>query len=92
MISNLNELVRNEKLSIRKVESQFYLLAGADCYKVNNTGVIITNAIGKDMTITELCKKLGAKFGYNDLVQIEQDVNNFIDFLIEEELVSHANG
>jgi hypothetical protein len=87
MINNLNELKRNEKLAIRKVGDQFYLVCGRDCYEVNDIGAVIVNAIGKDMPISVLCEKLSIKYDFSDLEKIRQDVYSFIDFLVSEDLL-----
>lgn len=88
MINNLNELKRNEKLTLRKVGDQFYMLCGTDCYEVNNIGASIVNAIGKDITISVLCEKLSGKYDFPDVEQIRRDVYSFIDFLISEGMLT----
>jgi hypothetical protein len=89
MIENLKDLKRNEKLAIRKVGEQFYIVCGHDCYEVNNIGATITNVMGSDISINDLCEKLSTKYEYKDIVKIQEDVSTFINFLLEEGLVTN---
>lgn len=87
MISNLNQISRAAALRLRKIQDQFYLFDAQRCYAINITGAIIFNAVGNDMPVDELCKKLSEKFTNIDTINLSQDVENFIDFLLTEGLV-----
>ena len=90
MIDNLNELNRNEKLRIRKIDEKYYLLCGTNCFEVNDIGATIVNVIGKDMDIEVFCEKISHKYEFDNLEIIRKDAISFIEFLIQEGLVSYA--
>ena len=89
-ISNLIQLVRKEDATLRKLDDDYFILHGEDAYEVNETGATIFNALGRDMSIKELCTRLSQKYDSDDSNQIERDAYVFIDFLISEDLVGYA--
>ena len=88
MIDNFNMLSRKSDLNIRKINEQFYLTTFNSCYEVNLVGAAIVNAIGQDLTLGEICEKLAKKYENDDIIQIERDVVNFLEFLQEEGLIT----
>ena len=88
MINNLKELLRKEDLTIRKIENQFYLITFYSCYEVNEIGAAIVNIIGQDLPVKELGIKLAQKYGNDDVDQVTADALSFINFLLEEGLVT----
>lgn len=83
-ISNLNEFKRNSSLVIRKIEGSFFFLVGQDAFEANEIGAIIVNLAGRDMSIEDLHLKISRKYSFNDLEQIRDDVNEYLEFLTNE--------
>lgn len=88
MIQNLNELRKCEYIIVRKIEDKYYMLGQGKCFELNETGVLVVKYIGKNMLISEFCKKLAQKYeGRVQIEQIERDIELFIDFLIKNRLI-----
>ncbi|MBD8917666.1 MAG: PqqD family protein [Lachnospiraceae bacterium] len=90
MITNLNQLTRKENVRLRRVENTFYIVCGKDCYETNETGALIVNAIGKDLSIDSVCEKLSDMYSYNDMEAIKTDVNEFVDFIMANNIAAEA--
>ena len=90
MIDNLNRIIRKDELQIRKIANQYYLTFGSNCYEINVTGAIVVNMVGNNISITDLSKRIGSKFNFTDVAQIESDINEFIDFLFNEALIEYV--
>lgn len=88
MIQNLNQLSTNNRIILRKIQKQYYLIVGSSCYEINNTGASIVNVIGQDLSIQELCKKISVKYNFTDIAVIERNLIEFISFLIDEGVIS----
>lgn len=88
MISNLNQLYRQDNVRIRKIENVFYLVCGRACYEINETGALIVNAIGKDLSIDKVCEKLSQIYKYTEIEQIRDDVEKFIEFIVDNGIVN----
>lgn len=87
-IKNLKQLSCNDRLNLRKIQNKYYLIAGRSCYEVNNTGASIVNVIGQDITLEELCEKLSTKYHFEDISIIKSDVIKFINYLINEGMIT----
>ena len=87
-VNNLNELTNHSDLAIRKIEDVYYLLIGEDVYESNEIGAIIVNATGRDLSIDELCTRISKKFSFENTVQIRSDVDEYIEYLLAEGLLS----
>lgn len=88
MIKNLNQLTRNENVRLRRVENTFYIVCGKECFETNETGALIVNALGKDLSIDSVCEKLSDMYSYNDMEAIKTDVNDFVDFIIANNIAT----
>lgn len=86
-MKNFMELHRNTDVRLRKIDNIYYILSKNANYEVNETGAIILNHIGKDMTIDEFCTRLAKKCNFNDLDVIKKDVNSYIDFMLNEKII-----
>lgn len=86
-IKNMNQLKRNENSRIRKIDNNYYILSGRDCYQINEIGALIINAVGKDLTINMACEKLSVMYNNPDVESIVNDVHKFINFIIENKIV-----
>ena len=89
MVENLKDLTRNESLMLRKLNDNYYLLVESEAYEANEIGASIVNAVGRDLSISELCMKIAKKYSYDDVEQIKADVENYINFLLGEGLLIH---
>lgn len=87
-ILNLKQLERNTETRLRKIQEKYYLYDRFSCFELNFTGATIINAIGRDLTIEELVLKLAEKFQFHDVDTIKEDVTSYIDFLVEQGLVT----
>lgn len=85
---NLNQYNRQNSLRIRKFGNEYFLLSYGKCYKVNEIGAIIVKYIGKDMTIENLSNSIANLYEECNIDQIAEDIKNFINFLLNEELVN----
>jgi len=83
-ITNMNELIRNENLTIRKLEETYYFIIGGEAYEANELGATIVNASGRDLPIVELCNRVSDKYNFDDIDQIKADVEDYVDFLLSE--------
>jgi len=83
-IEKLDQLKRNEGVTMRKLDSTYYFISKQGTYEVNEIGATIVNALGRDLSINELCRKISEKYSFDDLNQIRHDVNNYIEFLLSE--------
>jgi len=90
-VVNLNELDRNEDLNIRKLEDIYYFVIRGNAYEANEIGATIVNAVGRDMTIDELCSRIAKKYDNKDINQIKEDVNDYINYLLSEKIIIHNN-
>lgn len=87
-INNMRQLRRRDRSRIRKIENNYYLLSGNECYQVNEIGALIVNAVGKDITIDAVCEKLSIMYNNPDIAGVRMDVDTFINFIIEKGIVS----
>jgi len=87
-INNLKQLSRCGDLVIRKLEDEFYLISSYGTYAANEIGATIVNAVGRDLSIDDLCLKLTEKYSDCDIDQIRSDVNTYISFLVSEGVLS----
>jgi hypothetical protein len=88
----MNELSRIGNTRIRRIEDAYYILSGRNCYEVNEIGAIIVNAVGKNLTMDEVCDKLASIYEFNDKDTINRDANEFIKFLLCEKIIEiHSN-
>lgn len=84
IVTNLNKLNRNEDLNIRKLDEVYYFTIRGNAYESNEIGATIVNAVGRDMSIDELCIRIASKYAYNDINQIKSDIDSYIEFLLAE--------
>ncbi|MCL2717464.1 MAG: PqqD family protein [Lachnospiraceae bacterium] len=88
-VENLNELQRNKDFIIRKLDDVYYFMSGQDVFEANEIGATIVNAVGRDLSIDELCTRIAQKYSYDDLNQIRIDVDSYITFLLSEGVLLH---
>lgn len=87
IIENMGQLKRSDRSRIRKIDNTYYLVAGKDCYQINEIGALIINAVGKDITIEAVSKKLSVMYNNPSIENIYSDVQEFINFIIEKKIV-----
>ena len=90
MITNLNQLTREENVRLRRVENTFYIVCGKDCFETNETGALIVNALGKDLSIEAVCEKLSDIYSYDDVDAIKTDVIEFVNFIIANKIATEV--
>lgn len=86
-IENMSQLKRSDRSRIRKIDNSYYLVSGKDCYQINEIGALIINAVGKDITIEAVSKKLSVMYNNPSIENIYSDVQEFINFIIEKKIV-----
>lgn len=86
-INNMNQLSRTNNSRIRKIEEHYYLINKGECYQLNEIGALIVNAVGKDLPMDRVYSRLSEIYGFDDLDTIAKDVNNYVRFLLKENLV-----
>lgn len=86
-IENMSQLKRSDRSRIRKIDNSYYLVSGKDCYQINEIGALIINAVGKDITIEAVSKKLSIMYNNPSIENIYSDVQEFINFIIEKKIV-----
>jgi len=86
-IINLNQVKKNDNLVIRKLNDNYFFTIGGDAYEANEIGAIIVNAIGKDLSIDNLCERLSKKYSFDDCEKIKADVYEYLRFLYTERLL-----
>lgn len=89
MITNMNEIKKNEDLNIRKIGEQYYLIFKHDCYEVNIVGAIIVKNLGENINIDDFCNKISLKFDFKNFKQIKSDFFEFLFFLKENGLINY---
>jgi len=89
IVNNLIELKTYENISLRKINDTYYVIRGVETYELNEIGAIIVNALGKDITVEELCNRILKKYNHDNIEQIKLDVNTYINFLINEKIINH---
>lgn len=90
MINNLKQINKKSNYIFRKLSGDFYLIGNGACYKLNITGATVINALGKDIDIDEVCKRLSLKFAHSNIQEIRTDVDAFLQFLISEEIADYV--
>ena len=86
MISNMNQLCRANDAQIRKLEDTYYIITKTSCFEANETGATIMNAIGRDLHIDDVCRKLSARYEYDNVEKIKSDVHAFVEFLLSNDI------
>jgi|GEM_PF-1556035 len=87
-IENMNQLKRMNNTRIRKIEQSYYLISNGECFELNEIGALVVNAIGKDLSFGKVCMRLSDIYSYKNIEIIERDVSNYIDYLIENDIVT----
>lgn len=87
----MNNFKRNENVRVRKFQNEFYLLGNGNSYSLNYLGAVVIKYLGKNITLAKLVVKISKHFPEVAQKKIKQDVIDFIDFLLSEELVSIDN-
>ena len=91
-VKNMRELGRNESLSIRKIERLYYLVTNQGVYEANEIGATIVNAVGRDLSIDDMCLRISQKYSHNNLEEIKNDIEKYIEFLLTEGILVSTNG
>lgn len=84
---NLMNYEKNTKVHVRKFKNDFYLLGNGKGYRLNYVGAVVIKYLHKDMEISELSGKIASYYGIEDTEQIAADICNFLNFLIQNNLV-----
>lgn len=86
-IDNMNQLSRINNSRIRKIEEHYYLINTGDCYQLNEIGALIVNAVGKDLPMARVYSRLSEMYGLDDIETIAKDVDDYINFLLKENVL-----
>lgn len=84
---NFAHYTRDITFRIRKIDSVFYLVSPQKCYEVNEIAVVILKTIGKNVDINQLVEKISLNYKEDDIERIKKDVFNFVDFLINNNII-----
>lgn len=90
-MTNLSEIQKKEGVIIRRLENDYYIFNEGKCYKVNETGALVYKYIGKDMQLSEFCKKMAIKYNSDCCDDIMKDVITFIEFLCSVNVIDIQN-
>lgn len=66
---------------MRSINGKYYLYGNGSCFELNEIGALTWKYIDENMTTNEFCTKVGKKYNEENIEKIENDVNEFIDFL-----------
>ena len=85
--SNFNRFNRQKDVRIRKIDDEFYIICKNYNYKCNEMGALILQQIGRDMDRIEFGERFRKKYLLDDDVNIDEDIDEYVHFLMEEKLI-----
>jgi len=83
----LNNYKRTESTRIRKFNNEYYVISCEKTYKINEIGVVILKYLGTRISTSELADKILSKYSGVEHSKICQDIEEFIKFLISENII-----
>lgn len=84
---NLKNFSKDIDTRVRKFGNEYYLLAKGKVYLLNYLGAVVLKYINTDIDLEELANKINSVFMEQDIKMIEEDIKNFISFLLNEGIV-----
>lgn len=84
---NLNNYEKRLETRVRKFKDEYYLLGNRKSYLLNYTGAVVLKYIGTDIELETVVKKISDFYKEDDFERIKADIENFIEFLVLENLV-----
>lgn len=88
--TNFNEFSRQKDVRIRKIDDKFYIICKEKNYECNEMGALILQQIGRDMDRIEFVNRVRKKYTLDDDINVDEDIDEYILFLIEEKLISEC--
>lgn len=85
---NLNNYEKRLETRVRKFKDEYYLLGNRKSYLLNYTGAVVLKYIGTDIELETVVKKISDFYKEDDFERIKADIENFIEFLVLENLVT----
>lgn len=82
-------IIPKKKLFVKfkQFDAQLFLISNYKAYEVNNMGIEIWKIIDNELTLLDIAKKVSSQFPEEDYEKILTDVCNFIQELIDKELI-----
>lgn len=84
---NLKIYIKDINVRVRKFRDDYYLVANGKTYLLNYLGAVVLKYINTDIDIKDLVFKIKSVFSEQSEETIESDIQAFITFLLDEEVI-----